>query len=144
MASKKAMNMAYIRELKRHIAPRGVTARKIREQEQRRAPQSQGGMALYGALGLVAVMGIVPYASVKLIGGMAEREDGLTQSQVRRGAFMNSGSRDVGRDPQWDFRKGEYIKDKGYLEMFKRDNPQEEDLGHEYFSKAGASPRKGR
>lgn len=31
-----------------------------------------------------------------------DSEEGLTGSQIQRGAFMNSGSKDVGRDPEWD------------------------------------------
>ncbi|CAM9982063.1 unnamed protein product [Hapterophycus canaliculatus] len=30
-----------------------------------------------------------------------DSEEGLTGSQIQRGAFMNSGSKDVGRDYDW-------------------------------------------
>lgn len=30
-----------------------------------------------------------------------DSEEGLTGSQIQRGAFMNSGSKDVGRDHDW-------------------------------------------
>ena len=35
-------------------------------------------------------------------GSLTAKEGELTGSQVQRGQFMNSGSRDVGRDPDWD------------------------------------------
>lgn len=31
-----------------------------------------------------------------------DSEEGLTGSQIQRGAFMNSGSKDVGRDRDWN------------------------------------------
>lgn len=31
-----------------------------------------------------------------------DSEEGLTGSQIQRGAFMNSGSKDVGRDHDWN------------------------------------------
>lgn len=43
-----------------------------------------------------------------------DSEEGLTGSQIQRGAFMNSGSKDVGRDHDWDKEtrqwKGRYNK----------------------------------
>lgn len=50
------------------------------------------------------------------VGGLYEKEDGLTAAQNRRGAFNNSGSRDVGKDENWDFRTGRYG---GYDEVAK-------------------------
>lgn len=31
-------------------------------------------------------------------------EKSLNATQIRRGAYLNSGSKDVGVDPDWDFR----------------------------------------
>jgi hypothetical protein len=56
----------------------------------------------------------------------------LTHAQIRRGAFNNSGSRDVGKDPYWDFKTGTRIKDKSYEELFLKDNPNEMDHGDQY------------
>jgi len=50
-----------------------------------------------------------------------EKETPLTAAQNRRGAFNNSGSRDVGRDPNWDFEKGQYKKDAGYFAIFQEE-----------------------
>ncbi|RYG49073.1 hypothetical protein EON67_07005 [archaeon] len=33
----------------------------------------------------------------------------LTGSQIMRGAYMNTGSKDVGRDPDWDAATGRYM-----------------------------------
>jgi len=69
-----------------------------------------------GCVGLVATASSFPLLATWWI-SLNDREDALTAAQVRRGAFLNSGSRDVGRDPNWDFVKGEYKKDSGYYAM---------------------------
>ena len=33
---------------------------------------------------------------------MVAKDEALTGSQVQRGPFMNSGSKDAGRDPDWN------------------------------------------
>ena len=43
-----------------------------------------------------------------------QQDDPLTAPQVRRGAFQNSGTKDIGKDPNWDFRTGTYKKPSGY------------------------------
>ena len=52
---------------------------------------------------------------------MNEKDAPLTAAQVRRGAFNNSGTRDVGKDPNWDFSNGTYKKDAGYYAMFQEE-----------------------
>jgi hypothetical protein len=39
---------------------------------------------------------------------LISREGALTGSQTMRGPYINSGSRDVGRDPDWDLKRGTY------------------------------------
>jgi hypothetical protein len=56
------------------------------------------------------------------MGGMNEKDAPLTTSQVRRGAFLNSGSKDVGKDPNWDFAAGQYKKDTGYFAIFQNEH----------------------
>ena len=40
--------------------------------------------------------------------GLQHRDGGLSGSQIQRGQFLNSGSNDIGRDPDWDFQKNEW------------------------------------
>mmetsp|Transcript_20486 Transcript_20486/g.26455 ORF Transcript_20486/g.26455 Transcript_20486/m.26455 type:complete len:89 (-) Transcript_20486:201-467(-) len=39
---------------------------------------------------------------------MLTQDEGLSATQIRRGAYLNSGSRDVGRDPDWDKQTHEW------------------------------------
>ena len=39
---------------------------------------------------------------------LQQSEKALTGSQVQRGAYMNTGSKDIGPDPDWDLKKGLY------------------------------------
>ena len=71
----------------------------------------------------------LPYWATQTIGNLTEREDSLTAAQVRRGAFLNSGTRDAGRDPNWDWKSGKYVYPKGFAEHLKGQNPSETDLG---------------
>ena len=90
-----------------------------------------GGPALLAALALTATMTIVPYFFMNWIRPLSERDDALTGSQIRRGAFNNSGSKDVGKDPYWDHKRGRRVRvgddgvedDGGYEELFSRENP---------------------
>ena len=48
---------------------------------------------------------------------------------------MNSGSRDAGRDPMWDFRTGQRVQDEAYVELFRRDGgPEEIDHGDRFLA----------
>ena len=60
-------------------------------------------LTLVGVVTLAGTMFAVPMWIKNRMGGSLTAKDGeLTGSQVQRGQFMNSGSRDVGRDPDWD------------------------------------------
>ena len=56
----------------------------------------------------------------------------LSAAQIRRGAFNNSGSRDAGKDPYWDFKTGTRRNDTDYVDMFLKDNPKELEHGDRY------------
>ena len=73
----------------------------------RRTDASSTGKAvtLAGLLLFVGGMASVPLL-IRLIQSkpMISSEDHLTGSQVQRGVFMNTGSKDVGRDPDWNLQ----------------------------------------
>ena len=69
---------------------------------------------LFVAAGLVAFVGCtasVPwFVSQRMFAGknLQQSDKALTGSQVQRGAYMNTGSTDIGPDPNWDFKNGKY------------------------------------
>jgi len=102
---------------------------------------------LAGCVALTATMTLVPYAFMNWIRPLTDRDGELTPSQIRRGAFNNSGSRDAGKDPYWDFKRGRRKKmgedgcvdDGGYEELFRRDDPGEVDHGETFAAKSRRS-----
>ena len=107
------------RELLRHVSPRPLKQQLSKQQQQLAAQQqlqqrSKNGWVLAGTLVFTGAAFSIPFAAQQWIGNLNNREDPLTKAQIRRGAFLNSGSTDVGRDPQWDSRKGHYKKDDNY------------------------------
>mmetsp|Transcript_23443 Transcript_23443/g.36843 ORF Transcript_23443/g.36843 Transcript_23443/m.36843 type:complete len:93 (+) Transcript_23443:1-279(+) len=88
-------------------------------------------------------MTLVPYLFINWINPLTDRNDALTKSQIRRGAFNNSGSTDVGKDPYWDFKRGKRKKvgedgcndDGGYEDLFNRDDASECDHAEELAAK---------
>ncbi len=117
------------KELRRHLAKQQGPS--INGGSDGSSSSRGGGPALLAALALTATMTIVPYFFMNWIRPLNERDDALTGSQIRRGAFNNSGSKDVGKDPYWNFKKGRRVKvgddgvedDGGYEELFSRENP---------------------
>ena len=71
-------------------------------------------LALGGSILLTATAASFPLLATWWIGNLAKKDDALTAPQVRRGAFVNSGTRDVGKDPEWDFEKGMHKTKSGY------------------------------
>jgi hypothetical protein len=65
-------------------------------------------MALLGCVALTGLAAAMPYLATKWTGNLNAKDDPLTAAQVRRGAFTNSGTRDVGKDPNWNFQTGTY------------------------------------
>mmetsp|Transcript_8350 Transcript_8350/g.14789 ORF Transcript_8350/g.14789 Transcript_8350/m.14789 type:complete len:93 (-) Transcript_8350:224-502(-) len=59
-----------------------------------------------GLVGFVGACASVPYfltLRMKNITNLQQQEDSLSGSQVMRGAYVNTGSRDAGVDPDWNF-----------------------------------------
>lgn len=133
MASKIPPHLA--RELRRHVIKQSPST--INESK---ASFFSDPKVLAGCLALTATMTAVPYFFMGWIQPLTERDGELTGSQIRRGAFNNSGSRDAGKDPYWDFKRGKRKKvgedgcvdDGGYEELFRRDDPREVDMGDRY------------
>jgi hypothetical protein len=73
---------------------------------------------LAGTLVFTGAAFSIPFVAQQWIGHLNNRDQPLTHAQIRRGAFLNSGSTDVGKDPQYDFRKGQYKKDDNYWAIF--------------------------
>jgi len=65
-------------------------------------------VTLAGLFVFIGSMGIIPYVIAKNNAkrSLQWREEALTGSQIQRGPFMNSGSKDVGIDPNWDPKEG--------------------------------------
>ena len=97
------------RELQRHVKnvkvnqAQGGKGRTANEDSDLRGKSL---LTLLGCVGFVGVTASSPLWLMKWIGPLNERDGELTQAQIRRGAFNNSGSRDAGKDPNWDFRNG--------------------------------------
>lgn len=98
-----------VRELKRHVSPGPLPkfGAAGAQAKPKKKPMSQGmKMTLGGSILLTVTAGSIPLLATWWIGNLAQREEALTAPQVRRGAFLNSGTRDIGRDPDWDFKSG--------------------------------------
>ena len=140
MASKIPPHVA--RELRRHVQKQRPSSSSSSTTNNNTSSSSKFAYfsqpkVLAGCLALTATMTIVPYAFINWIRPLTDREGALTGSQIRRGAFNNSGSKDVGIDPYWDFNRGRRKKkgedgcedDGGYEDLFQRDKPEEVELG---------------
>ena len=88
-------------------------------------------MVYYGCLAFTAAAASIPLAAHAWIGGgnennsLTDREGALTAPQVRRGAFLNTGSRDVGRDPEWEGRRHRLANRAGYAGIHEDERGQE-------------------
>lgn len=129
------------RELRRHVTPpkRGVGGGSG-------GGSSTGGgskgITLLGLCAFTTATASIPYFVFKWFEPLNERDEPLTHAQIRRGAFMNSGSRDIGKDPNWDFTTGTRIKDKHYTELFETDDPNVIDHGDRFVDMARRQRRR--
>ena len=114
------------RELLRHVKPLagGRTA------ENTTNNKKSSTKMLLGCTAFVGCAASLPYWATQTIGNLTDRDEALTAAQVRRGAFLNSGSQDAGRDENWDWKNGKYIYTKGFAEHLKRSgNANDTDFG---------------
>jgi hypothetical protein len=108
--------------------------------EQMQKQRDAGGRLPYilgGTILLTATAASFPLIASWWIGGnLTSREEPLTAAQVRRGAFLNSGSRDGGRDPEWDFQKGQHkSKDQsGYAAVAAAEKEQKQKLPAQVYA----------
>ncbi|GFH49709.1 hypothetical protein CTEN210_06185 [Chaetoceros tenuissimus] len=124
------------RELKRHVqngAKSGASSTGKKD-------NSKTIKTLLGCTAFIGFTASFPYLGMAWIGPLNDRDEALTHAQIRRGAFNNSGSRDAGKDPHWDFKTGTRIKDESYTELFLKDNPNQIDHGDKFFR--GATNRR--
>ncbi|KAI9908387.1 hypothetical protein PsorP6_004681 [Peronosclerospora sorghi] len=63
------------------------------------------GFTLIVAAGFFSIPFVAHYTKKS---NLTLKKEALNASQTRRGAYANSGSRDVGADPDWDLSTGNY------------------------------------
>lgn len=121
------------REMRRHIGKAKAPA-PTAAATQGGAPSGGSGSnkVLIGCLGFLGFSISIPFLAMEWVGGsLTDKEENLTAAQVRRGAFLNSGSRDAGKDPDWE--RGQYKKNKENQKMFAKDNPDKLEHGEEFY-----------
>jgi hypothetical protein len=112
------------RELRRHISPKPLISPILSGQQQpsttsassssRLIDQTRNRYVLIGCTLFTMAAGCMPLILYYWIGGLNDSEKPLTAPQIRRGAFQNSGSKDVGKDPDYDFSSGTHKLRVGY------------------------------
>ncbi|KAG7381014.1 hypothetical protein PHYPSEUDO_006531 [Phytophthora pseudosyringae] len=77
----------------------------------KRAMKAKGGNGAVVGLSLMVAAGFfsIPFVAHYTKGAnLTSQEKPLNASQIRRGVYANSGSRDAGADPDWDLSTGSY------------------------------------
>lgn len=81
----------------------------------RRPPPAKGSAGtVFGLVAFVGIMAALPVIlserHKRLTGGvpMINSDKPLTPAQVRRGPYLNTGSKDAGADPDWDMKTFTY------------------------------------
>ena len=127
------------RELARHVKPlkptssgANSTASQATELYNETSYFNNKIKTVIGCFAFVSLTASIPLWAMKWIGPLNEKDEALTSAQIRRGAFNNSGSRDVGKDPNWDFKTGKRKKDKDYEDLFLKDDSRDIDHGDRY------------
>jgi hypothetical protein len=115
-----------LRELKRHVSPKPLVSHAAQQQQAASRSKMSNGMkaALGGTILLTATAASFPLLATWWIGNLSQKDDPLTAPQVRRGAFLNSGTRDVGKDPDWDFQTGTHAVKSGYAAIAEEEQHQ--------------------
>ena len=120
------------RELLRHVKPApssSSAANKALSSVTSESRKSGARIWLFGCVGFVGCAASIPYFATRRIGNLTASDDPLSSASIRRGAFNNSGSKDAGKDTNWDLKTGTYIYPKGFAEHLKMQNVNETDLG---------------
>ena len=77
-------------------------------------PKARNLPLVMGLLGFTGFMCAVPlmlqkrHVRLQQGGSLLTSDRPLSTTEVRRGVYLNTGSRDAGPDPDWDFKKGTY------------------------------------
>uniref|UniRef100_K3XCC5 Uncharacterized protein n=1 Tax=Globisporangium ultimum (strain ATCC 200006 / CBS 805.95 / DAOM BR144) TaxID=431595 RepID=K3XCC5_GLOUD len=95
----------------------------------RRAARQSGGNK--GVVGFALVIGTaffsIPFlAHFTKTENLTRKEDALNASQIRRGVYLNTGSKDAGVDPDWDFRTNTWRGRRAGDVVRKAKKPQDE------------------
>lgn len=101
------------RELRRHISPKPLVSPFAKKTKQD-FTQQQHRMVFIGCTALTVLAGCTPLLMYYWVKPLNESDTPLTAPQIRRGAFQNSGSKDVGKDSDWDFQTGTHKLRAGY------------------------------
>lgn len=110
------------RELRRHISPKPLVSPFAKQQQKNTTlsttasthNQQHNRMVLIGCTAFTAFAGCMPLILYYWIGSLNDSDQPLTAPQIRRGAFQNSGSKDIGKDPDWNFANGTHKLRAGY------------------------------
>ena len=114
------------RELRRHISPKPLVSPFAKTKPQSDFTASQltllqqpvsgrpHRMVFIGCTALTLLAGCTPLLMYYWVKPLNESDVPLTAPQIRRGAFLNSGSRDVGKDTDWNFQTGTHKLRAGY------------------------------
>jgi len=124
-SSLKHLPPAVARELRRHVSPTplpkpGVLLKQMQEER-------KGSMrsVMLGCVVFTAAAASIPLAAHYWMGGLNDKEEPLTGAQVRRGAFMNSGTKDLGRDPDWEGGQHKLKSQTGYAAIVENEKEEE-------------------
>ena len=85
------------RELARHVKSSKPTSAIISNNGKTGENREKQYKTLLGCFAFIGVTASMPLVAMEWIGPLNEKDGALTGGQIRRGAFNNSGSRDVGR-----------------------------------------------
>ena len=138
-SSLKHLPPAVARELRRHVSPRPQHARASLTDEPH--PSSMRRVVV-GCVAFTATAACIPMAAWYWMGGLNDKEEPLTAPQVRRGAYMNSGTRDMGRDPDWEQGVHKLKSEAGYAAMVEQEKESSKRMSGEYLAVAADHMKK--
>ena len=113
---------AVARELRRHVSPQPLPKAGVLLKQMQEERKSQMRSVMMGCLAFTALAASIPMAAHYWIGGLNDKEDALTAPQVRRGAFLNTGTKDLGKDPDWQNGQHKLKAEAGYAGIEREEN----------------------